>query len=267
MKQRRKPSLYIGSGLTIFFITVVIIGRFVTPYDPQAMDVSLKFAGISWAHPLGCDQFGRDILSRLMVGGGNTLMIAASTTMIGAGIGIGIGGFSGYLGGLFDEVVMRLNDTLFSFPSILLALLLVGVMGPGTKQIIIALGISFIPSFMRMARSEFRKQKNMDYVRNAKLLGASTFRIVLFHMLPNSKSVLITSVIIGFNNAILAEAGLSFIGLGISPPNPSIGGMLSEAQGYLFSMPSYAFLIGGVFILFLVGVSLVAENLGREVSC
>ncbi len=266
MKNRSEYSLVVGSVITAFLLGVMIMGCFFTPYDPTAMDSGRKFADFSMSHLMGCDQFGRDIFSRILVGGRSTLFIAVATTAIGT-IGILIGGLSGYIGGFFDQCLMRINDTLFSFPSILLALVCVGILGKGVWQMILALGISFIPSFTRVARSEFLKQKNMDYVKNAKLLGAGTIRIVLFHILPNSKTVLITCVMIGFNNAVLAEAGLSFLGLGVAPPNASLGGMLSEAQAFLFSKPSYAISLGVILILFVWGVSLLADGLERRGQC
>lgn len=138
---------------------------FYTPYDPNAMDPMAKFAGISWKHPMGCDNFGRDILSRVMQGGRTTLLVAMGTVAIGTVFGVLIGAFTGYFGGILDEILMRVNDALFAFPSILLALVFISLLGSGTYQVVIALGIAFIPSFARIVRGEFMKCRNMDYVK------------------------------------------------------------------------------------------------------
>ncbi len=168
--------------------------------------------GFSLAHPLGCDNFGRDILSRVMKGAGTTFLVALGTVLIGTAFGVLIGAFTGYFGGTIDEILMRIIDAVFAFPSILLALVFISLLGTGTYQVVIALGIAFIPSFSRIVRSEFLKYKNMDYVKNARLQGASHLRIMFVHILPNTVSVLLSSIMIGFNNAVLAEAGMSFFG-------------------------------------------------------
>src|SRR5699024_972199 len=142
--------------------------------------------------------------------------------LIGAGIGIIIGALTGYYGGWLDEILMRINDGLLSFPSILLALVLVSIIGLGTYNIIIALGILFVPSYARIVRSEYITFKEKDFVRNAKLMGASDFRIMFVHILPNTKPILLSSITIGFNNAVLAESSLSYLNLGVQPPHASL---------------------------------------------
>ena len=157
---------------------------------------------------------------------------------------------------------MRLNDGLTSFPSILLALVFVSILGPGKYNIILALGIIFIPSFARVVRSEYITQKQMDYVKNAKLMGASDFRIMFVHILPNTRPILLSSLTIGFNNAVLAEAGMSYLSLGVQPPDASLGRMLSEAQAYLFSAPWVALAPGILIVLTVLGFSMVNEDAG-----
>ena len=235
-----------------------------TPFDPEAMDSVNKFAGISLTHPLGCDNFGRDILSRVMKGAGTTFLVALGTVLIGTVFGVVIGALTGYFGGTLDEIVMRFNDAVFAFPSILLALVFISLLGTGTYQVVIALGIAFIPSFARIVRGEFLKYRNMDYVKNARLQGASHFRIMFVHILPNTMSVLVSSIIIGFNNAVLAEAGMSFLGIGVQPPDPSLGRMLSEAQSYLFRAPNYALGPGCTIILMVLGFSLLSDGIKKE---
>ena len=146
----------------------------------------------------------------------------------------------------------------------MIALVLIAAMGPGTYQIVLAMGIVFIPSYARIIRSEFIKCKNMDYVRSAKLMGASDVRIIFIHILPNVEKTIVSSLIIGFNNAVLCEAAMSFLGIGVQPPNASLGLMLSEAQSYIFMAPSYAITIGSVIALMILGFALLSDGLSEE---
>ena len=217
--------------MTGAMLALIVLGFFWTPYDPEAMDSAAKLSGVSFSHLMGCDNFGRDIFS------------------------------------IADEILMRVNDVLFAFPSILLALVFVSLSGYGTTNVIFALGIAFIPSFARIVRSEFIRCKNMDYVKSAKLAGAGNLRIMFVHILPNTAPVLLSAVMIGFNNAVLAEAGMSYLGIGVQPPHASLGRMLSEAQTYLFSAPGFALFPGIFLILLVLGFSLLGEGIrdrGRE---
>ncbi len=264
MKKNRNYNFIIGTILTGITLVLVLWGIIGTPYDPEAMDVTAKFAKPSLEHIMGCDNFGRDIFSRVLVGSGTTLLVAVLTVAIGMILGVIIGAFCGYFGGTLDEIVMRIMDAMFAFPSILLALVLISLMGQGTGNVILALGIAFIPSFARIVRSEFIRCKNMDYVKSAKLWGAGHLRIMFVHILPNTITVLLPSIMIGFNNAVLAEAGMSYLGLGVQPPFASLGRMLSEAQGFIFAAPGYAIFPGVVIILMVLGFSLLSDGLKKE---
>lgn len=264
MKKKKNYNLIIGGSITGVMLLLILIGIFYTPYDANAMSAADKFAGISWKHLMGCDNFGRDVFSRVLQGSRTTLFVAAGTVCIGTLCGIVVGALTGYYGGIVDEILMRMNDAMFAFPSILLALLLISLTGSGKYQVILALGIAFIPSFARIVRSEFIKYKNMDYVKNAKLQGASDIRIMFVHILPNTFTVLLSTIMIGFNNAVLAEAGMSYLGIGVQPPDASLGRMLSEAQSYLFTAPAYAMGPGIVIILLVLGFSLLGEGMHHE---
>ena len=188
MKRKKNFNLIIGTVLTGLMLLLIVTGLFFLPYDPETMDIELKFAGMSLAHPFGCDNYGRDVFTRVMVGARTTLLVALGTVGIGAGAGILIGAFTGYFGGWVDEVVMRIIDALFAFPSILLALVVISLLGngklgvislllgSGKYQVILALGIAFIPSFARVVRSEYLKQREMDYVKNARIIGCGHLR-------------------------------------------------------------------------------------------
>lgn len=264
IKREKNYNLIIGGIITAFMVALIIIGFFWTPYSPTAMDAAAKNAAPSLKHILGADNFGRDIFSRVLDGAGTTLLIAACTVAIGALFGTIIGALTGYFGGWLDEIVMRINDVLTTFPSILLALVFISLLGTGKYNVIISLGVLFIPSFARMVRSEFARQKELDYVRSARLMGASHLRIMLVHILPNSASVLLSTIAIGFNNAVLAEASMSFLGIGVQPPDASLGRMLSESQSYIFSAPWYALGTGLAIVLLILGFGLLSEGLGGE---
>ena len=262
--KKKNFNLICGGALTLFVLLFVGVGFFWTPWDPNAMDETARFAGMSLAHPFGCDNFGRDLLSRVMKGGGMTLAIAAATVAFGTFFGVLIGAFTGYFGGWLDEVLMRINDVLFAFPSILLALVLITIIGQGKYPIILILGILFIPSFARVVRGEVAKQRNMNYVASARLMGASHLRIIFRHILPNTVQVLLPILAIGFNNAVLAEASMSYLGVGVLPPDASLGRMLAEAQTYLGRAPWYALFVGLAIVLLILGLSLLTEGLQQK---
>ena len=265
MKRKTNKNLILGGLLVGIMLCMIAVGFFWTPYDPEAMDSADKLSGVSFSHLMGCDNFGRDIFSRVLKGSGTTLFVAVGTVLIGAFFGMLIGAFTGYFGGIADEILMRVNDVLFAFPSILLALVFISLLGSGTYNVIIALGIAFIPSFARIVRSEFIRCRDMDYIKSARLMGAGSLRIMFVHILPNTVPVLLSAVMIGFNNAVLAEAGMSYLGIGVQPPDASLGRMLSEAQTYLFSAPGYALFPGITLILLVLGFSMLAEGI-RELN-
>ena len=264
MINTKDKSFRVGAGITLFMMLMILIGAFWTPYDPNAMNAAEKMAGPSLRHLLGTDNFGRDIFSRVVQGAGATLLIALCSVSIGLLAGLLIGGLTGYYGGWVDEVLMRLNDSITAFPSLLLALVLIAIFHTGKYNIILALGIIFIPSFARIVRMEVAQQKALDYVKNARLMGVKNMRILFVHIMPNILPVLLSTVAIGFNNAVLAEASMSYLGLGVQPPDPSLGRMLNEAQAYLSRAPWYAFSVGLAIILLVMGFGLLSEGLGGE---
>ncbi len=264
MKIKHNKNFTAGAIITAFMLAVILIGMVWTPYDPNAMSGAERMLAPCPSHPLGTDNFGRDILSRVVEGAGATFVIAAATVAIGLAAGLVVGGLTGYYGGWLDEVVMRFNDAVAAFPSILLALVLIALFGSGKYNIILALGLLFIPSFARVVRSEVARQKSLDYVAGARLMGAGDMRILFLHILPNIIPVLLPSVAIGFNNAVLAEASMSYLSVGVQPPDASLGRMLNEAQGYLLTAPWYALSAGVAIILLVLGFGLLSEGMGGE---
>lgn len=263
MKFKANPYLYIGAAISCFMSGLIILGYFWTPYSTTEMNAKAKFQPPCLEHILGCDNFGRDIFSRVMEGAGTTFLIAVCVVCIGCFVGVVIGSLCGYYGGLPDTILTRVCDSITAFPSFLLALVIVSVAGRGTYIIILALGILFIPSFARVVRGEFARCRELNYVKSAKLMGASDLSIMFRHILPNTLPVLVSAVTIGFNNAVLSEASMSFLGIGIQPPHASLGSMLRDSQTYLKSAPWYALGAGLTIILLVLGFSLLSEGLQK----
>lgn len=258
-----RPDLFrMGAVITAIIVLMVVVGIFYMPYEPTAMGPD-RLCGISPAHLMGTDKMGRDVFSRVMYGSRITLLVALGTIAIGAGVGVLVGALTGYFGGIVDEVVMRVMDVLFAFPNVLLALVFVSLFGSGTFKVMWALGISFIPSFARVVRGEVIRCKHLDYVKSARLQGVGDLRVIFVHILPNVSGVLLSNLLIGFNNAVLAEAGLSFLGIGSQPPFASLGQMIAEAQEVLFSAPAAVLGPGLVVVLMVLGFSLMGEGVRR----
>ena len=262
---RKKANGFLIAGwiITVFIAALVILGYFWTPYDTTAMSRQ-KFLAPCPSHLLGTDNLGRDLLSRIMEGAGSTFLIALCVVLIGGIVGTIIGCLTGYFGGAADAVLMRVCDAITAFPSILLALVLIAVFGSGKYRIILILGILFIPSFARVVRGEVAKQRTLNYVASAKLMGASDMRIIFLHILPNTFQVLFPILTIGFNNAVLAEASMSYLGIGVRPPDASLGRMLSESQAYLAKAPWYALCTGAAIVLMILGLSLISEGIQQR---
>ena len=263
MKTTRNHFLCIGGAISAVMTALIVLGYFWTPYSPTAME-SAKFLPPSWEHLLGTDNFGRDIFSRVVDGAGTTFFIAVCVVVIGCIAGIIIGSLCGYYGGVPDLILTRVCDSITAFPAFLLALVIVSVAGSSTYNIILALGILFIPSFARIVRGEFARCRELNYTKSAKLMGAGGFRILFRHILPNTFPVLLSAITIGFNNAVLSEASMSFLGIGVQPPDASLGSMLSDSQIYLKSAPWYALGTGGAIILLILGFSLLGEGLQKH---
>ena len=268
MSKNRKTDGFILAGVLIIGILILlgITGFFYTPYDPNKMDATAKLLSPSLKHLMGTDHFGRDVFSRVMKGLGTTATVGLSIVVISGTIGAVLGLLTGYFGGIIDEIVMRICDMINGFPSILLALVFISVLGSGITNVILALGIIYIPSFTRIVRSETIKYRNYDFIKAARLMGVNNVRIMFVHIFPNIFSTFLASVTVGINNAILAEAGMSYLGIGVNPPAASLGSMLSDAQAYLQSAPWYALGPGLTIILMILGFSLLSEGI-RRCSC
>jgi len=253
-----------GIALSAPVVLLALAGFLGIPGGYNEMRAESRFMPPSLAHPLGTDNFGRDIFSRIVAGSRHTISLAVLTVAGAAAAGAVLGLFAGYSGGLRDEAVMRVMDAISSFPGILFALVMVALLGNTQFTLFLALLVLFVPSFTRIMRSGALQYKNADFVVAERLLGASHARIVFAHILPNLAHSLLSAAALGLSNAILAESAMSYLGLGIQPPHPSWGRMLSEAQIFLFSAPWCAIAPGAFIMLTVVAFHCLGNGLRKK---
>ncbi|GAB4357601.1 MAG: ABC transporter permease [Kiloniellaceae bacterium] len=258
---RSSASLVIGLAVTVTLVCVALVSLLWTPYPVEVMNIPQRLQGPSAAHWLGTDQFGRDVLSRLMAGAVNSLAVSLVAVGIGAGIGVPLGALAAARRGLVEEVVMRFNDFTFAFPALLSAVMITAILGPGAVNSIIAIGIFNIPVFARLTRGASLSLWQRDYVLAARVAGKGRTRITVEHILPNIASLLIVQMTIQFALAILAEAGLSYLGLGTQPPAASWGKMLNEAQTLMVLAPQLAIFPGVAIMVTVLGLNLLGDGL------
>jgi len=254
-------SFVIGIILSFFMLLSGIVSLFWTPYSVELLDIPHKLQGASAAHWLGTDHFGRDVFSMLMVGAWNSMLVSVFAIGFGAGIGVPLGALAAGKRGWVEESVMRFNDFAFAFPALLTAVMLSAVYGPGTINSVLAIGIFNIPVFARITRGSALSIYKREFILAARTSGKGEVRIAMDHILPNIASVLIVQGTIQFALGILAEAGLSYLGLGTQPPMPSWGKMLSESQTMMFFAPQLAILPGLAIVLTVLGLNLLGDGL------
>ena len=255
----------IGLCMVGLMVLLMVVGFFYMPYDPDVMDTENELQFFSAAHPLGTDQFGRDVLSRILGGARVSFLVGALTVVFGLVVGGAVGAVAGYYGGKIDEVIMKLIDTQMAFPGVLLALMLIAVFGNSIQNLIFALGVMSIPRFARITRSGFIKYRDAEFIKAARSRGAGDGRIIFRHILPNIVPELIVTSSLGFAGAVMSEAGLSYLGLGIQPPTPSFGKMLSEAQAEILQAGWYVLVPAVAITLLVMGFNLIGDAL-QEVT-
>ncbi|KAA0693361.1 ABC transporter permease [Neorhizobium sp. P12A] len=259
-----QPAGAAGFALIVFVLAIAAAATWIAPFDPNEQFANLQLSppGVM-GHLLGTDELSRDILSRVVFG--TRVSIAAGFLSVAAGacIGIALGMIGGILRGSVDAFIMRSCDFLLAVPGILLGIVIVAVLGPGLLQVCIAVAIVNVPVFARLMRAAVLKERELDYVRASIVQGASTARILLRHILPNSVSGVITQFSAATGQAVLMEASLSFLGLGVQPPAASWGSMLSKSRDYLSSSPLYALAPGIMLFLFVLGLNLLSDALQR----
>ncbi|WP_413301003.1 ABC transporter permease [Bacillus sp. 1P10SD] len=237
-------------------IIISLIGPWIAPDDPLAIDQLHVLKSTTPGHPLGTDEFGRDILSRLILGIRPTILVAFGSTLIAFLGGVTLGLIAGYTRGLTEKAIMRAIDIVLCFPPILLALMVVGFWGSGVRNLIIIIGVLYIPRFARITHSATLQVKNLEYVQSELSVGASHFRVITKVILPNIMSPIIIQISLTIAAAILLESGLSFLGLGVVPPEPSWGQMIGDARGYIYNNPMYV-----LWPSLCLGVTMLAINL------
>ncbi len=250
-------------GLIVLLILALlsIAAPFLTPYDPVHQQLSSSLENPTLAHPLGTDYLGRDILARILYGGRYSLAIGFLAVAIGVVVGVPLGAASGYFGGWLDLITQRVMDILLSFPGFLLALSLVAVLGVGLENVIISVGVSSIPLFVRLVRASALSIRELTYIEAARAVGASRTSIIFRHVLPNAVAPVIVQATLSLGSAILVAAGLGFLGLGVQPPTPEWGSMLGEGRNYIFSNPNMATFPGIAIFITVLSFNLVGDGL------
>jgi peptide/nickel transport system permease protein len=251
LKVLRAPMAAPCAAIILIFAVCGVGAPLLAPYSPREQRSSEALQPPNRAHPLGTDNLGRDVLSRMMYGARVSLGISFGAVALGVALGVSLGLVAGYRRGVTDEVIMRLMEVQIAFPGLIFALALVSLLGPSVRNLLIAIGISGVPGLARLVRSQVLSVRERDYVLAARTLGASGPRIVLRHIWPNCMAPVIVAATLGMGFAVLAEAGLSFLGVGVRPPTPTWGSMLQFAFGYL-SIAPYLSIVPGLAIFLLV---------------
>jgi peptide/nickel transport system permease protein len=256
----RNPIGLVGAGIIVFNVLVALFGRFVWRVDPNEL-ASNRFEPASWAHPMGTDEIGRDTLARIIHGAQVSLQVGAISVSIAFVGGIVFGMLAGYYKGIVDTVLMRIVDMMFSLPGIVLAIVIAGLLGPNRRNAMIAIGIVILPAFARVVRGAVLEVMGYPFTESARALGAGGWRIMLRHVIPNIAAPLLVLITVYLSVAILAEAALSFLGLGTQPPEASWGGMLSTARTYVDIDPRLSIYPGAAIMVVVLGFNLLGDGL------
>jgi len=258
---RRNHSAVVGLGILATFATCGVLAPLLAPYDPYASDLEKSLAPPSPAHWLGMDELGRDILSRILYGARVSMVIGTIAVGIGVAVGVPVGLLSGYFGGWADLITQRAIDVLLAFPSTVLAILMVVILGVGLVNVMVAVGVVSVPTYARLVRAQVLSLKEQEFVEAARALGAGTARIVFRHILPNTVAVLIVQTTLQVASSILSAAALGFLGLGVQQPTAEWGAMLSTARQYIQLAPHTLLFPGLAIMLTVLGFNLLGDGL------
>ncbi|HUL72999.1 MAG TPA: ABC transporter permease [Vicinamibacterales bacterium] len=251
----------IGALIIVLAVVAAVAGPWIVPFDPAAQNLPLRLDGPSWQHPLGLDELGRDILARLLVGARISLMVGLAVVSISASLGTTIGAVAGYRGGRVDNLIGRLMDVLMAFPGILLAIALVAVLGPSLTHVVMALAAIGWVGYARLVRGQVLKVRELEYVQAARAIGAPVARVLARHVVPATLSAVTVQATLGMAGAIIAEASLSFLGLGVQPPTPSWGTMLDAGRSHLFDAPHLTIFPGLAIAVLVLGFNFAGDAL------
>lgn len=258
----RNRVLVVGLSIALVVILASLLGPWIAPYNPQAMNLGATLMPPSWQHLTGTDSFGRDMFSRLLYGGRVALLTGFSAVGIAASIGCVLGFVAGYAGGWADILMQRLVDLMLAFPDLLLAFLVIAILGPGLTNAIIAIGVSAIPVYARLARAEVLKLRRKEYVEAAHAMGATNVRVLLRHVVPNALGPILVLAGLGVGSAILVEAALSYVGLGAQPPSPDWGATLFQEQSFIQTQWWLPMFPGIAIMITALGFNLLGDGLG-----
>jgi peptide/nickel transport system permease protein len=256
----------LGVAFVLCILALAVLGPWLSPYDPAAQLLPLRLQGPSFAHPFGLDELGRDILARLIVGARISLLVGVAVVSVSATTGLVIGSVAGYAGGWIDALVGRVMDVLLAFPGILLSIALVAVLGPSLTHVVLALVVGGWVGYARLVRGQALKLRELEFVQAARALGAPSWRILRDHVVPGVLPALIVQATLGMAGAIIAEASLSFLGLGVQPPTPSWGTMLDAGRGHLLDAPHLTLVPGLAIALLVLGLNFVGDGLRDRMS-
>jgi len=255
-------------GLALVGAVVVagLLGPLLLPLDPVVQELPLRLAGPSWSHPFGLDELGRDILARLLVGARVSLLVGGVVVSVSVLAGTALGSIAGYAGGVVDDAISRVMDVLLAFPGLLLAIALVAALGPSLGHVVLALSLIGWVGYARVVRGHVLRAREWDFVQAARALGASTPRILLRHVLPSALPGITVQATLGMGAAILSEASLSFLGLGVQPPAPSWGTMLNNGRVHLLDAPHLTIFPGLAIALLVLGFNFLGDGLRDRID-
>jgi peptide/nickel transport system permease protein len=251
----------VGSAIVILTVVVAIIGPLLTPFDPASQELPLRLAGPTGTHLFGLDELGRDIFARVLAGARISLLVGLVVVSVSSTIGIFFGAVAGYFGGRVDEIISRVIDILLAFPGLLLAIALVAVLGPSLANVILALSLIGWVGYARLVRGQVLRAREFEFVQAARALGAPTERILLRHIIPTTLPAVTVQATLGMGAAILAEAALSFLGLGVQPPTPSWGTMLNGGRAHLLDAPHLTIFPGLAIAVLVLGFNFLGDGL------
>jgi len=251
----------VGGGIVTFAVLAALVGPFVIPIDPATQLLSLRLEGPSPAHWFGLDELGRDILARVLYGGRISLMVSMIVVSVSVAVGVLVGSVAGYFGGVIDEAISRVIDVLLAFPGLLLAIALVAVLGPSLTNVVLALSLIGWVGYARLVRGQVLRAREFEFVQAARALGASTSRVLVRHVIPTAIPAVTVQATLGMGGAILAEAALSFLGLGVQPPTPSWGTMLNGGRIHLLDAPHLTIFPGVAIAVLVLGFNFLGDGL------
>jgi peptide/nickel transport system permease protein len=253
--------LRVGAALVALALLAAVIGPALTPYDPARQELALRLAAPTVSHPFGLDELGRDILARVLAGARISFVVGLTVVTVSAVVGTLLGAVAGYFGGAADDVISRLIDTLLAFPGLLLAIAIVAVLGPSLINVLVALALIGWVGYARLVRGQVLRAREFEYVQAARAVGASSPHILWRHVIPTAIPALVVQATLGMAGAIIGEASLSFLGLGVQPPTPSWGTMLNGGRAHILDAPHLTMFPGIAIVLLVLGFNFLGDGL------